>query len=78
MQELPAIVDFNLSENPDNYTILAEHYDPLGPWKHLNNRMSFPCWSAFQTGTPRYSKSIAVLENDNGIFGSSQKKFDAT
>jgi hypothetical protein len=76
-QELPTIVEFNMSEDPDNSTTLASSYR-TGEYQFMYSSMSFPCWSAFRTGTPHYAKSTAVLENDGGIFGSSQTKFDAT
>jgi hypothetical protein len=75
-QELPKRVEYHTVANPGNYTQIKA-YLQVGD-ERVNSDMSFPCWSAFRTGTPHYPKSTMVLENDYGIFSAKQNKFDAT
>jgi hypothetical protein len=77
-QELPSIVEFNAVDQlpPTPYSRLSSYY--ITPDKSLDNRMSFPCWSAFRTGTAHYAKAAYVLNEDLSLFGFSQSKFDTT
>jgi hypothetical protein len=75
-QELPTVVNFEMMANTqNNYSSIADSY--RGDGEKIYSRGSFTCWSAFRTGIPHYAKSTEALEQDTGIFSSSQKQFTA-
>jgi hypothetical protein len=75
-QELPKIVEYHSIGVPSNYTSITPYMDTSSD--RVDGDLSFPCWSAFRTGTPHYPKSTVVLEHDSGFFSAGQRKFDST
>lgn len=75
IQKLPGIVEYKETANlTSSYSYMnSEDYS-----ERINNMLSFPCWSAFRTGTPHYPKSTDILEGDSGIFGAAQDRFGIT
>ncbi|KAJ4366300.1 hypothetical protein N0V83_007936 [Neocucurbitaria cava] len=75
IQKLPEIVEYKETANlTSSYSYMnSEDYS-----ERIHNMMSFPCWSAFRTGTPHYPRSTDILEGDSGIFGAAQDRFGIT
>jgi hypothetical protein len=74
-QELPTNVTFDAMDNLRNYSTISSGYS--GGGVYIQSQSSFTCWSAFRTGTPHYARSTKLLENDDGLFSSSQSNFNA-
>jgi hypothetical protein len=77
-QELPSIIEYNAVDKlpPTSYSSLQYYYTTSDV--SITSQMSFPCWSAFRTGTAHYAKAAYVLDLDQSVFGFSQSKFGTT
>ncbi|KAH7391065.1 hypothetical protein DE146DRAFT_154956 [Phaeosphaeria sp. MPI-PUGE-AT-0046c] len=87
-QELPTIVDFDSRIVPKGDLYYGHYSNPAvdsGDDGHynansikINSDSSFPCWSAFRTGTPHYTKSSIIMSESSDILSFEQGNFDAT
>ncbi|KAF1851391.1 uncharacterized protein K460DRAFT_272419 [Cucurbitaria berberidis CBS 394.84] len=75
IQQLPDVIEFKEVANATSQKLVASF---LGNEERIRDEMSFPCWSAFRTGTPHYPKSTDIFNSNGGIFGSSQNQFGTT
>lgn len=74
VQELPSNIEFHgIANSTDTYYRPSSSYDEL-----LEDDMSFPCWSAFRSGTPHLAESTAVFNTSGKIYGASQYRFGVT
>ncbi|KAF2032996.1 hypothetical protein EK21DRAFT_36035, partial [Setomelanomma holmii] len=80
-QELPTSVEYdpvtNISDT-SSYLSTTYYYNDNLEGVRVSDSSSFPCWSAFRTGMPHFPKGIDVLEDDQGVLGANQERFDTT
>jgi hypothetical protein len=81
-QELPATVEYDAITNMSTSSTGSNTYSSYiyngykGGGEGVTDSSSFPCWSAFRTGAPHYPRSIEMLQEDAGVYGANQEKFD--
>lgn len=85
-QELPTIIEFDGKVLPKNASSMYSAYLLGGPGDDerdidkdlvsISSGSSFPCWSAFRTGSPHYAKSTEIMHASDEL-GFEQNKFDA-
>lgn len=77
-QEMPEKIEFHSVDTPSNrsdgYSLSLGGivYD-----ENISGTSSFPCWSAFRTGSPHYPRSTTIMYDSSGPFSFDQEKFNS-